>query len=73
MVATLDKIDDPGDTIIVTMKNLAPPISNFQYYQIYKPMILNWSSLPDIWNKSHLSQEQFRVLWDKANFVAKDL
>ena len=54
-----DKIEDPRNAITVTMKNLAPPISIFQYYQAYKPMILNWSGLPDIQIKSHLSQEQF--------------
>ena len=50
-----DKIEDPGNMIIVTMKNLAPPISIFQYYQAYKPMILKWSSLPYIRYKNHLS------------------
>src|ERR1700737_2478037 len=55
------------------MKNLAPPISIFQYYLAYKPMILNWSSLPDVRTKSHLSQEQFRTLWQRANSAARDL
>ena len=68
-----DKIEDPGNAITVTMKNLAPPISICQYYQAYKPMILAWSTLPDIRNKTHLSQEQFQALWNKANSAAKDL
>ena len=66
-------IEDPGNAITVTMKNLAPPISIFQYYQAYKPMILTWSALPDIRNKTNLSQEQFQKLWNKANSAAKDL
>ena len=59
--------------ITVTMKNLAPPISIFQYYQAYKPRILKWSSLPYIRYKSHLSQKQFRGLWEKANSATKGL
>lgn len=61
------------NAITVTIKNLAPPISIFQYYQAYKPMFLNWSNLADIRNKSHLSQDQFQGLWNKANSTAKDL
>ena len=36
-----NKIEDPKNMIAVTIKNLAMPISVFQYYQAYKPMILN--------------------------------
>ena len=68
-----DNIEDPGNAMTVTMKNLAPPISIFQYYQAYKPMILTWSALPDIRNKTQLSKHQFRTLWDRANSAAKDL
>jgi hypothetical protein len=68
-----NKIEDPINTIAATMKNLAPPISIVQYYLAYKPMILNWSSLPDVRTKSHLSQEQFQGLWKKANPAARDL
>ena len=55
------------------MKNLALPINIFQYYQAYKPLILHWSGLPDLKNQSHLSEEQFRALWLKANPAARDL
>jgi hypothetical protein len=68
-----DKIEDPKNLITTTMKNFAPSISIFQYYQAYKPIILNWSSFLDIRNNIHLSHEQFWALWDKANSVANDI
>jgi hypothetical protein len=55
------------------MKNLALPINIFQYYKAYKPLILTWSSLPDLKNQSHVSEQQFRTLWAKANPTARDL
>lgn len=55
------------------MKNLTPPIRIFQYYQAYKSMILTMSNLPNIRNKTHLSQEHFQALWNKANSIARDL
>ena len=68
-----ETIEDPANMIQATMTNLPPPISISQYYQAYKPIILKSSSLPDIRNKSHISQEQFQVLWQQANSAAKDL
>ena len=68
-----DNVEDQGNTITVVMKNLPPPVSIFQYYQAFKPMILRWSGLPDIRNKSHLSKEQFLALWHKANSAGRDL
>jgi len=68
-----NNIEDSVNMISATMKNLTPPISIFQYYQAYKPLILKWSSLPDLRNHSHLSEEQFRMLWANANFAARDL
>jgi hypothetical protein len=68
-----DKIKHSGNLIVVTMKNLPPPINIFQYYEAYKPMILKNSNLPDIRNKSHISQEQFQLLWKQADSAAKDL
>jgi len=55
------------------MQNLPPLVSIFQYYKAFKPMILKWSSLLDISNKTHLSKEQFQALWHKAKSAAKDL
>ena len=68
-----DTIENPGYTIKITMHNLAPPISIFQYYQAYKPMILISSNLPDIRTKTHLSKEQFQLLWNKATSTTRDL
>ena len=59
--------------ISTTMKNLAPPNSIFQYYKAYKPLILTRSNLPDLKNQSHISEQQFRTLWAKANPAPKDL
>jgi hypothetical protein len=42
------RIEDPGNLIAATMKNLSPPISIYQYYLAYKPMILKHSNLPDL-------------------------
>ena len=61
------------NTITVTMKNLAPPISIFQYYKAYKPMILAQSKLPDLRSKTHVSHEQFQILWNNVNSIARDL
>ena len=55
------------------MKYLAPPVNIYQYYQAYKPMLLNWSKLPDIKMKTHLSKIEFETLWAKAAPKAKDL
>ena len=68
-----NRIEDPGNMITTTMKNLAPPVSIYQYYLAYKPMLLKWSSLPDIKMQSHLSKEEFQVVWAKANSAARDL
>lgn len=43
-----NKIEDHINIIATIMKNLAPLISFFQYYQAYKPIIFKCSSLPDI-------------------------
>jgi hypothetical protein len=50
-----NQIEDPANMIAATMKNLAPPISIYQYYQAYKPLILKWSDLPDLRNQSQIS------------------
>jgi hypothetical protein len=63
-----DQIEDAGNAIRATMRNLAPPISIFQYYQAFKPQILQRSNLPDIRLKS-----QFKIMWTGANPPAKDL
>ena len=55
------------------MTNMPPPTSIFQYYHAYKPMIMKSSNLPDICNKSHISREQFQVLWQQANSASRDL
>ena len=55
------------------MKNLPPPISIYQYYQAYKPMIFKWSNLPDLKLQTHLSKDQFQILWAQANSAARDL
>ena len=68
-----ENIEDPGNTITIVMQNLPPPISIFQYYQTFKPMLLRWSGIFDITNKSHISKEQFQALWHKANSAARDL
>ena len=68
-----DKIEDPSNSVTTTMKNLPPPISIFQYYKAYKPLILTRSSLPDIKNEIEISEELFQMLWVKANSEAKDL
>lgn len=68
-----NRIEDPGNAITATMKNLAPPVSIYQYYQAYKLMLLQWSSLPDIRIPGHLSKEEFQIIWAKANSAARDL
>lgn len=55
------------------MRNLAPPISIFQYYQAYKSLIFQRSHLPDIRLKSQFNQEQLKAIWSKANPTARDL
>ena len=55
------------------MKNLPPPISIYQYYQAYKPIIFQCSNLPDLKTRSHLSKEEFQALWTQANSAARDL
>ena len=69
----LDKIEDPENLITATMKNLPPPISIYQYYQVYKPIILKWNNLPDLKMRSHLSKMEFQTLWAQANSPARDL
>ena len=49
---TNNKIEDPSDMVAATMKNLAPLIIIFQYYQAYKPLIVRWGGPPDLWNHS---------------------
>lgn len=68
-----DIIEEPENAITSTMKNLAPPISIFQYYQAFKPFVLIESNLRDIWLRSKVSKEQFKAIWSKANPTAKDL
>ena len=68
-----DKIEDLSNLVTTTMKNLPPPISIFQYYKAYKPLILKGSSLPDIKNGIEISKELFQILWVRANSAAKDL
>ena len=41
------KIEDSLNLLAATMKNLAPPVSIFQYYQTFKPIILKGSDLPE--------------------------
>ena len=67
-----NKIEDPSNVITATMKNLPPPMSIYQYYQAYKPMLFNWSKLPDIKIQTHLSMDEFETLWAKATPEAKD-
>jgi hypothetical protein len=67
------QIEDPVNLITSTMKNLAPPVSIFQYYQAYRPIILKCSNLPDIKMNSQISKEQFQALWQAANSTARDL
>ena len=69
----LNTIKDPSNSIAATMKFLPPSISIFQYYKAYKPLILKESALPDIRNKIEISEEQFHMLWVKANSSTKDL
>lgn len=68
-----NNIEDPANMVAATMKNLAPPISIFQYYQAYKPLILKWSGLPDLRNQSQITAEQFQALWAKATPTTRDL
>ena len=58
-----DKIEDPSNLVTATMKNMPPPISIFQYYKAYKPLILKGSSLLDIKNGIEISEELFQILW----------
>ena len=69
----LDKIEDPENLITATMKNLPPPISIYQYYQAYKPIILQWSNLPDLKMRSHLSKLEFQTLWTQTHSPVRDL
>ena len=55
------------------MKYLPPPISIFQYYKAYKPLILQASSLPNLKNGTEISEELFQMMWVKANAEARDL
>ena len=55
-----DKIEDPENSITAIMKYLPPPISIFQYYKAYKPLILQSSSLPNIKNGTEISEEFFK-------------
>lgn len=66
-------IEDSGNRILAVMRNLAPPISIFQYYQAFKPLILQQSNLPDIRLKTYQTKDQFKAIWMKANSQAKDL
>ena len=68
-----DMIEQPENAITSTMKNLAPPISIYQYYQAFKPLVLTKSNLPDIRLSNKISKDQFKALWKKANSAAKDL
>lgn len=54
-----NQIEDPVNLITSTMKNLAPPVSIFQYYHAYKPIILKCTDLPDLKMNSNLSEGQF--------------
>ena len=67
------KIEDPANLITATRKNLPPPISIYQYYLAYKPMILKQSNLPDLKARSQLSREQFQILWAQADSAARDV
>lgn len=66
-------VEDPGNAIAATMRNLAPPISIFQYYQAYKSLIFQRSNLPDIRLKNQFNKEQLKTIWSKANPTARDL
>ena len=68
-----EKIEDPDYLISATRKNLAPPVSIYQCYQAYKPILLKCSNLPSIKAQSCLSKEEFQALWSKANSAARDL
>jgi hypothetical protein len=68
-----EKFADPDNLISATQKNLAPPVSIYQYYQAYKPILLTSNNLPDIKAQSCLTKEQFQTLWSKANSDARDL
>jgi hypothetical protein len=68
-----EKLADPDNIISATRKNLPPPVSIYQYYQAYKPILLTSSNLPDIKPQSCLSKEQFQKIWSRANSDARDL
>ena len=72
-VLDFNKMEDPGNIITATMKNLPPPISIYQYYQAYKPIIYKGSNLPDLKFQSHLSRQQFHIIWAQADSAARDL
>jgi hypothetical protein len=67
-----NRIEDSGNMIIATMKNLALPISIYQYYLAYKPMLFKWSNLSDIKIQNHIFKEEFQELWSQANPAARD-
>lgn len=69
----LNIIEYHVNMITTTMKNLPPPISIYQYYQAYKPMILKWSDMQDLKTRTHLSKEEFQTLWAQANSAARDI
>ena len=69
----LNKMEEPGNMIAATMKNLPPPISIYQYYQAFRPMILKANNMPDLKTQTHLSKEEFQQLWAKANSTARDV
>ena len=56
-------IEDSANAITAITRNLAPPISIYQYYRGFKPLILQQSSLPDIRLKSQLTRDQFKAIW----------
>ena len=66
-------IEQPENVITSAMKNLAPPISIFQYYKAFKPLILKVNDLPDIRPRNNISKKQFKAIWNKANPTARDL
>ena len=72
-ILDVNTIEDPTNAITTITRNLAPPISIFQYYRAFKPLILQQSNLPDIRLKSQFTRDQFRSIWRKANPTAKDL
>ena len=55
------------------MKILPSPINICQYYHAHKSLVLKWSELLDVRNKSQTSMEQFEILWVKANATARVL